>query len=99
MTDLLTILGQPGATAARVADAVVLLVHETTQRESPHELERVTVIGIDGGPRSVKRFPAAWARRLARAADAGAFKRKSVQQIVETILTTPEPNADEGAQR
>ncbi|MDI1264984.1 MAG: hypothetical protein PS018_17175 [bacterium] len=74
-----------------VADAVVMLVRETMRRDTPHELERVTVIGFDGQPREVKRFPAEWARRLVRAVETGAFRRREVKDIVETILTTSEP--------
>lgn len=91
MSPLLPFLAQGGVAADRLADAVVLLMRAAADRESPHELETVRVIGADGEPRDVKRFPAEWARRLARAAEFDAFKRRDVKSIVEIILTTPEP--------
>jgi hypothetical protein len=91
MSPLLPILGHPGRLADLVADAVVMLIRAAADRESPHELEPVRVIGVNGQPRMARRFPAEWARRLAHAAESGAFKRRDVADIVETILTTPEP--------
>jgi len=93
MSPLLPILGRRGRVADLVADAVVMMMRAIADRESPYELETVTFKGADGKPWTVKRFPAEWARRLARAVEAGAFKRRDVRSIVETILTTPEPVA------
>lgn len=96
MNPLLPQLGRRGRQADCLADAVVLLTRAAFDRENPRELDVVTVTGIDGAAREVRRFPLAWSQRLLRAAEAGAFARMEVRAIVDRILSTPEPAAPQG---
>jgi hypothetical protein len=50
------------------------------------ELERREVIGIDGERREIRVPPAIWFDRLVAAAEAGAFERLEVNEIVARIL-------------
>lgn len=88
---LLPIIGRGGLLSYQVSEAISLMLRECADRESPHAFETVSRPGADGQPHDVRVLPPLWLARLARAADTGAFKRKSVRDIVDTILTTPEP--------
>lgn len=90
MSDLLSIMSQNNPVALFAAQAFTALVVEGGKLG---ELERRTIIGRDGNPREVLVPPAEWSRRVARAAEVGAFERKSVDEIVAHILMTPEPVA------
>lgn len=91
MNPLLPHLGKSGVQADRLLDAFNLMLRELLDPESPHEFETTTVRDFEGNPIQVKRFPADWSRRLARAAEARAFRRLEPQEIVARILTTEEP--------
>lgn len=67
----------------KLAEALCLLVIEGAKLG---ELERREVIGVDGERREIKLPPGIWFDRLAAAAEAGAFERLEVKQIVERIL-------------
>jgi hypothetical protein len=90
MTGLVAILGRGDRLSHEMANAVVLLVRETMWRESPHELETVTAIGLEG-PREIRILPRAWIARLEAAAARGAFQRLHAHEIVQQILTTEGP--------
>jgi hypothetical protein len=91
MMDLVSVIGRGGRLSDQVSDAIIMLIRETMWRESPHELEVVSVVGVDGQPRTIKIFPRAWLRRLERAVEAGAFARRDLKDIVDRILMTEEP--------
>jgi hypothetical protein len=91
MNPLLPHLAKSGVHADRLLDAFNLMLRECLDPESPHEFEPVTVMGFDGKPVQVKRFPAEWAFRLARAAETRAFRRMEPAEIVQRILTTEPP--------
>lgn len=88
MTDFVSIVGKGDALSRQVSDALMLLIRdgaelgELDQREvaDPYSRER----------RTVKCVPPAWLRRLAKAAEVGAFERHSQRDIVHRILSTPE---------
>jgi hypothetical protein len=70
----------------KIAEALCSLVVEGGKLG---ELEPRQVIGVDGKPREIRVPPAIWFERLAAAAEAGAFERLEVNQIVERILIPP----------
>jgi hypothetical protein len=91
--NLVDIIGCNGVLADLVTDAFTELLQEPLREHSPHEFEKVEVIGIDGQPKEIKIFPREWIRRLEKAVRTGAFGRMSPSEIVEIILTTPNPEA------
>ncbi|WP_439392363.1 hypothetical protein ACRQ5Q_22470 [Bradyrhizobium sp. PMVTL-01] len=91
MNPLLPHLAKEGVEADRLVDAFNLLLRECLDPESPHEFELTTVRNHEGKSIQVKRFPAEWARRLARAAETRAFRKMEPAHIVQRILTTEEP--------
>lgn len=93
MNPLLPHLAKEGLQADRLLDAFNLLLRECLDPESPHEFELTTVRDHDGKPVQVKRFPSEWSQRLARAAEARAFRRMEPAEIVQRILTTEAPHA------
>lgn len=88
MTDLVSIIGRGGRLSQQVSEALIMLIRhggelgELEQREivDPHSGER----------RTVKAVPSSWPRRLAKAVEVGAFAKKTPQEIVQRILSTPE---------
>lgn len=93
MNPLLPHLGKSGAEADRLVDAFNLMLRELLDPESPHEFETTTVRDHEGKPIQVKRFPADWCERLARAAETRAFRRMEPKDVVARILTTEAPHA------
>ncbi len=93
MNPLLPYLAREGLQADRLLDAFNLMLRECLDPESPHEFELTTVRDHDGKLIQVKRFPAEWAQRLARAAEAQAFRRLEPKDIVQRILATEAPHA------
>ncbi|MET4341978.1 hypothetical protein [Bradyrhizobium sp. RT9a] len=91
MNPLLPHLAKSGIHSDRVVDAFNLMLRELLDPESPHEFETTTVRDFEGKPLQVKRFPADWSRRLARAAETRAFRRMEPAEIVRRILTTEAP--------
>lgn len=88
MTDILFVIGRGDELSWQVSEAIMLLVREGG---ALGELETRMATGPDGATREIKRFPPLWLRRLERAATAGQFARRSVREIVDTILTTAPP--------
>lgn len=93
MNPLIVHLARGGIEADRLIDAFNLLLRECLDPESPHEFEATCVHDHDGKEKIVKRFPAEWCNRLARAAETRAFRRLSAAAVVERILTTEAPHA------
>lgn len=91
MNPLLPHLAKSGIEADRLVDAFNLLLRECLDPESPHEFETTTVRDFDGKPLQVRRFPQQWTYRMARAAEARAFRRMEPAEIVQRILTTEAP--------
>lgn len=91
MNPLIPHLAKDGIQADRLLDAFNLLLRECLDPESPHAFELTTVLDHDGKPIQVKRFPAEWAQRLARAAETRAFRRLDPKDVVQRILTTEAP--------
>jgi hypothetical protein len=88
---LLPHIAKRGIEADRLTDAFNLMLREFLDPESPHEFETTTVRDFDGKPIQVKRFPADWAKRLARAAETRAFRRMEPKDVVQRILATEAP--------
>lgn len=91
MNPLLPHIAKDGIQADRLVDAFNLMLRECLHPESPHAFELTTVRDHDGKPIQVKRFPADWSRRLARAAETRAFRRMEPAEVVQRILTTEAP--------
>lgn len=93
MNPLLPHLAKDGLQADRLLDAFNLMLRECLDPESPHAFELTAVRDHEGKLIQVKRFPAEWARRLARAAEARAFRHMEPKDVVARILTTEAPHA------
>lgn len=88
MTDFVTIVGKGDTLSRQVSDALMLLIREGAELG---ELEQREIADLHSGERrAVKCVPDAWLRRLAKAAEVGAFARHAPEDIAHRILTTPE---------
>lgn len=91
----LTLLCQPLVEPCTVKAVAVMdrLFAELCDRESPHRetCTRDWRTTDDGEVVEVLQFPKMWIRRLDRAAETGAFDRKTADQIATVILTVPPP--------
>lgn len=81
-----TMLVYASSRSDKIAAALCQLVVEGGELG---ELELRQVIGVDGEKREIRVPPAIWFERLAAAAEAGAFERLEIKQIVDRILTPP----------
>lgn len=93
MTDLLAILGTPGARATSVAHAICDIV---TKGAALGEKVDRRVRWPDGSVRDVRLPRAEWFERIATAAKHGVFERQSPSDIVDRILMTPASEARHG---
>ena len=95
MTPFLAMLCRPLHTPQPVKAVAVMdrLLAELSDRESPHReaATRGYRTDEDGNLVAVIQFPAMWLRRLDRAAESGAFDKKTADQIATVILTTEPP--------
>lgn len=88
MNDLVSIIGAGGELSLQISDALMHLIRDGGELG---ELDQQEIIDPNSGERRmVKCVPPAWLRRLAKAAEVGAFDRYTPQDVARRILTTTE---------